>query len=140
MTAEGPSGKRIQRPPSREERFARLRWLDLSLGLLLGAGMLALVGLTHLSARRVVSGGMALLVPLYLWMAWRQYAVLDEYAQPQLLKAYSVHGFVTVSGLLLCSAWALWHAASVSVFALSVVFLLGWASSWLVWYGLRRGA
>ena len=140
MMGNGRPAETVQRLPTRERRFARLRWLDLALGLLLGAGMWALVGVGHLPAGRVVAGGLALLVPLYLWIAWQQYRVLDEYARPQLLMAYSVHGFVTVAGLLLCCAWGMWHATSVSVLALCTVFLLGWASSWTVWHGLRRGA
>jgi len=130
------------REVSRDRRLRRFRTLDS----LLGVGLLIL--LIALTATRAVTTWQAyalvtlLLAPLFAWMSWRQYVVLDEYGRTQLLAAYGVAGIVTLTALLLLGAWAAWTQAAPATPALllilSGVFLVGWASSWVTWLWLRR--
>lgn len=123
---------------SRERRWTRFRWLDLGLSLAVGAGIALLSKALHLSDDQTLALALLGAVPLYLWLGWRQYFVLDELSQRQMLIAYSVHGFVTVAAVLLLAAWSLWTASALPPGSLLLACGLGWASSWISWWWQRR--
>lgn len=122
----------------REQQLTRFRWLDLGLGLAVALLLLVPTLFGWLSVQRALALDVLIGLPLYLWLAWRQYFVVDELSRHQMLVAYSVHGFVTAAGVVLLLARSLWSGQSVGVTPLIAVFLAGWLSSWLSWWWQRR--
>lgn len=126
---------------ARDRRLRQFRLLDLLLGLGTLAVLIALWNVLNFwQAIAVVN---TLLAPVFAWMSWRQYVILDEYQRGNLLRAYSVAGVLTLTGLILLMARLAWQGGQVQALdaftSLSVVFLLGWSSSWGTWFWLRRG-
>jgi hypothetical protein len=127
--------------PARDRRLKRFRLLDLLLGL--GALGVLIALWNVLSFWQGIAVVNTLLAPVFAWMSWRQYVILDEYQRVNLLKAYAVAGILTLTGIIVLMARLAWQGGQIrglEAFAsLSVVFLLGWASSWATWFWLRRG-
>ena len=127
--------------PARDRRLKRFRLLDLLLGLGTLGVLIALWNVLGFWQGTAVVN--TLLAPVFAWMSWRQYVILDEYQRVNLLKAYAVAGILTLTGMIVLMARLAWQggqAQALDAFtSLSVVFLLGWTPGWGTWFWLRRG-
>jgi hypothetical protein len=125
----------------RDRRLRQFRLLDvlLALGLTLGFVLLSRV-LPFWKSFAVFN---AAIIPLFMWLSWRQYSILDEYAQAQLLKAYAVAGITTLGAVFGLVAWCAWMATTIDfTLALAGLYgalMVGWVASWATWLWLRWG-